>query len=121
MFTISNGSVFDIAKTSDLTDYLSANQSCQAKNGYLAIIDSSFKQDIIEELIRQHLSNYSLQKASYLIGKYYRFKRKQVVIILSTIKPFKTDVIALGLRRENGIWTYSNSKPLGVFMNWAVR
>jgi len=69
VFSISNGSVFDIVKTSDVTDYETANQSCKAKGGYLVVIDSPIKQDIIEDLIRQHLTNFTLQKASYLIGK----------------------------------------------------
>ena len=71
VFTINNGSVFDIIKKSfsNVTDYVSANQTCQAKGGYLAVIDSSVKQEVIEELIHQHLTNFTLQKASYLIGK----------------------------------------------------
>jgi len=32
VFSISNGSVFDIVKTSDVTDYETANQSCKATN-----------------------------------------------------------------------------------------
>ena len=68
VFSISNGSVFDIVKTSNETDYETANQSCQAKGGYLAVIDSSIKQEVIEELIRQHFTNFTQQKASYLIG-----------------------------------------------------
>ncbi len=69
VFSISNGSVFDIVKTSDVADYETANRSCQAKGGYLMVIDSPTKQDIIEDLIKQHLTNFTLQKASYLIGK----------------------------------------------------
>jgi hypothetical protein len=81
VFTISNGSVFDIIKKpfANVTDYLSANQTCQAKGGYLAVIDSSVKQQVVEGLIRQHLSNFSLQKASYLIGMFKSFQ--------NTIKP----------------------------------
>ncbi len=69
VFAISNGTVYDIVKNSDVLDYQTANQSCQAKGGFLAAIDSSIKQEIIEVLIRQHLANFTLQTGSYLIGK----------------------------------------------------
>jgi len=71
VFSISNGSVYDIVKRSDVTDYVTANQSCQAKGGHLAVIDSSFKQEVIEALIRKHLSNFTLQTGSYLIGTFH--------------------------------------------------
>ncbi len=71
IFTIFNASVFDIIKKpfSNVTDYVSANLTCNTKGGHLAVIDSSVKQVVIEGLIRQHLANFTLQKASYLFGK----------------------------------------------------
>jgi hypothetical protein len=66
VFTISNGTVYDIVKSS--SDYAAASLSCAIKGGYLAVIDTAFKQDMIQNLIRKHLSNYTQQRGTFLFG-----------------------------------------------------
>ena len=83
VFTISNGSVYDIVKKSYVTDFETANQSCQAKGGFLAVIDSSVKQEFIEVLIKQHITNFSLPTGSYLLGIFNCRYRYVFIFILS--------------------------------------
>jgi hypothetical protein len=71
VFTSSNGSIFSITKNLSATgtNYLTANQSCQDKGGYLAVIDTTQKQEIIQSLIRKHIVAFGTKKASFLLGK----------------------------------------------------
>jgi hypothetical protein len=71
VFTSSNGSIFSITKNFSVTvtNYLTANQSCQDKGGYLAIIDTTEKQDIVQSLIGKHSVAFGTKKASFLLGK----------------------------------------------------
>ena len=70
VFTISNGTVYDIVKRSNSTDYATANLSCQNKGGFLAVIDTKFKQNLIQDLIRKYLTNFKQQKGTYLFGEF---------------------------------------------------
>jgi hypothetical protein len=54
---------------STIPDYPTANQTCQTKGGYLAVIDTSTKQDIVQTLIKKHFEAFSTKKASFLLGK----------------------------------------------------
>ena len=71
VYTISNGSVFEIAKTKpeNVTNYNAANVSCQARGGYLAIIDTQLKQDNLTDLVKEHLVAFTTAKGIYLLGK----------------------------------------------------
>ena len=75
-FVVSNGTVFDIVKKSpeNVTDYVTADQTCKAKGGFLAVIDSSVKQQIIQDLIKQHVVNFTQLKATYIFGKFFFLK-----------------------------------------------
>ena len=69
VYTISNGNVYDIVKRSNSTDYATANLSCQNKGGFLAVIDTKFKQNLIQDLIRKYLANFKQQKGTYFFGE----------------------------------------------------
>ena len=70
VYTISNGSVFEIAKTKpeNVTNYNTANVSCQARGGYLAVIDTQLKQDNLTDLVKEHLITFTPAKGIYLLG-----------------------------------------------------
>ena len=70
VYTLVNATVFHIIKRSNITDYVTANQSCQAKGGHLAVIDTVLKQNIIQNLTIQHMRNFTMQKGVYLIGTF---------------------------------------------------
>jgi hypothetical protein len=71
VYSISNGSVFDIVRAIDgnVTDYSTANQFCQLKGGHLAVVDSKIKQDVVSDLIKTHLKTFGLGSVNYLLGK----------------------------------------------------
>ena len=73
VYIISNGTVYDIVKRSNSTDYATANLSCQNKGGFLAVIDTKFKQDLIQNLIRNYFTSYKEQKGTYLFGDFQLF------------------------------------------------
>ena len=72
VYNSTNGSIFWIPKnfSSAITDYLTANQSCQAKGGaHLAVIDSDVKQNVVQSLIKKHTDVFGTKTASFLLGK----------------------------------------------------
>jgi hypothetical protein len=90
VYTISNGSVYYIVKKSNATTYETANQTCQTKGGYLAVIDSRVQQDIVQNLIKIHMTNFTVTKAAYLFGMafkktFFLFKVKSIVIYFTTL------------------------------------
>ena len=90
VYTISNGSVYYIVKKSNATTYETANQTCQTKGGYLAVIDSRVQQDIVQNLIKIHMTNFTVTKAAYLFGTafkktFFLFKVKSIVIYFTTL------------------------------------
>jgi hypothetical protein len=59
-------------KKSNATTYETANQTCQTKGGYLAVIDSRVQQDIVQNLIKIHMTNFTVTKAAYLFGMAFK-------------------------------------------------
>ena len=70
VYTVTNGSVFEIsnAKPENVTNDSSANASCQAKGGHLAVIDTQMKQDYLNDLVKRHLEAFTPVKGIYLLG-----------------------------------------------------
>ena len=56
------------AKLENVTNYNTANVSCQARGGYLAVIDTQLKQDNLTDLVKEHLITFTPAKGIYLLG-----------------------------------------------------
>ena len=70
--SFSNGTIYSIPKSKpgNLTNYLAANQFCQAKGGFLAAISSKVKQDVVQNLVVKYFGATGVKLANFLFGSH---------------------------------------------------
>ena len=63
-----NGTILEIQKTTNSTNFQTQRQICLQKGGDLVELNTMDRQNVVVKVIKDHLQTFGLTKASYLIG-----------------------------------------------------
>ena len=63
-----NGTIIEIQKTTNSTNFETQRQICLQKGGDLVELNNMDRQNLVVKVLKDHLQTFGLSKASYLIG-----------------------------------------------------